>query len=81
MAKFNLTINIDNTLLDNANLSVIDIINNIGELINGYCAEKNLFTQINAEIIEENNSIDQDNSNDDNNIGWIEGYRVSKIPS
>lgn len=79
MAKFNLTINIDNTLLDNSNLSVIDIINNIGELINDYCKEKNLFMQINAEILEENNTINQDNSND--NIGWIEGYRVSKIPS
>lgn len=79
MPKFNLTINIDNTLLDNANLSVIDIINNIGELINDYCKEKNLFMQINAEILEENNTINQDNSND--NIGWIEGYRVSKIPS
>lgn len=80
MAKFNLTINIDNTLLDNTDLSVIDIINNIGELINNYCGEKNLFMQINAEILEENNTINQDNSND-NNIEWIEGYRVSKIPS
>lgn len=79
MAKFNLLVNIDDEILDNANLSVVELINDIGEILNGYCAENELFMRINAEIIDENNVAD--NLNNDNDNDWIEGYRVSKIPS
>lgn len=79
MAKFNLLVNIDDEILDNANLSVVELINDIGEILNEYCAENELFMRINAEIIDENNVAD--NLNNDNDNDWIEGYRVSKIPS
>lgn len=79
MAKFNLLINVDDKISDNANLSVEELISDIGEILNEYCAENELFMRINAEIIDENNVTD--NSNNDSDFDWIEGYRVSKIPS
>lgn len=79
MAKFNLLINVDDEILDNANLSIDELINDIGEILNEYCAENELFMWINAEIIDVNNVTD--NLNNDSDFVWIEGYRVSKIPS
>lgn len=79
MAKFNLLINVDDEFLDNANLSVEELINDIGEILNTYCLENELFMRINAEILDENNVVDD--SNNDKDFIWIEGYRVSKKPS
>lgn len=39
-----------------------------------------LFMRINAEILDENNAADN-SINDNVDFVWIEGYRVSKIPS
>ena len=81
MAKFNLLINVDDKILDDVNLSVEELINDIGEILNEYCAENELFMRINAEILDENNVTDNLNNDNDNDNVWIEGYRVSKIPS
>lgn len=81
MAKFNLLINVDDKILDDANLSVEELINDIGEILNEYCVENELFMRINAEILDENNVTDNLNNDNDNDNVWIEGYRVSKIPS
>lgn len=82
MAKFNLLINVDDKILDDANLSVEELINDIGGILNEYCSENELFMRINAEILDETNVADNSNNDNYNNDNvWIEGYRVPKIPS